>query len=802
MKQSKEKKELLEKYTIDKKDLVPTAKTNTGRFLEYDKLRALVESNASKISDSKGIMDLLPDLYLVREVLIASVLSPKDLTTVDLNIKISTKQNESAPPAMAECIRKHFSSVYDLNGKQAEILGEALFDIGSYSLLCIPASSIGKMINDNSVALEDVGSDILDGNVLPNIGLLGNNNHIGLEGLSNAILGNNTDIANPLIEITDNCLYLANPTLQNSNRINNTNSLLSDYLGIESIDKPTDNNEVYLNRAVRETPEVSLGNYVSKDSDRRSNLNPIVLNLPAESVIPVSIPGEPENHVGYYVITDSRGNPLHIKNDKSHFIELHNRLKQTIAEDNNNVVTSSLGISTDVKSTDDFVAPMLSAYVANLELELKEAVMNGVHGAEVDINAVDSIYRLMFSRQLARQRTKVIYVPKEMLTYIAFNYNDLGIGVSLLEKTKLYASLRAVLLFAKMMAGIKNSVASKVLNITLDSDDPDPQVTVETILQEFTRLQTTGLPIGYLSPTDIVDALQKSGVQIKIDGGDFYPGTKIDIDDTNRDVSKPDTDLSDELRHAHYAGLWVSPETIDNTLEGDFATSVVARNLLQAKRVLVCQRKFTDKISTFIKRYIFTKGPLLDELTEIYNDNKITNISLHELINSITVHYPEPDNVVLNAQMDSYKAYSDFIDDTIELYVTDDMISDLLEGEHVSKGVETIKFSVANLLKRNYLRQQNMLPELDGMFIDTETDTADSISSHNDTVVKLIANVIKKVIKVEHRNDAVIQKVVDKLDEPKEDVGTPESNTDATDATQTDNAPNDTTDTTDNILDV
>ena len=322
----------------------------------------------------------------------------------------------------------------------------------------------------------------------------------------------------------------------------------------------------------------------------------------------------------------------------------------------------------------------------------------------------------------------------------------MGIGESLLEKTKLYASLRAILLFATMMSGVKNSVSGRVLTITLDADDSDPQGTVEAILNEFVSLQTNSLPIGYLNPSDIINSLQRSGIQIKVNGGSLFPGTEIDVVENKREIAVPDTDLSMMLKVAHYAGLWVSPDLVDKSLEGDFATGIVASNLLQAKRVKICQNQYTDHLSHFIHKYIYAGGPLYIKIKELYSKHKTSKMTLEQVIESIEVTLPKPDTAVLKAQYEEWQDYGTFITEALDAYLTEGSMA-AFELDESTETIDAIKAEVLGYIKRQYLRNQNLLPEFDAGIISPDSTLSNAITQHNDTVQKVLKDVIEAVKK-------------------------------------------------------
>ena len=864
------------------------------RLVDFSKLREIVTEHADKIEDNDGIMELLPDLHIVKETLIANILSPVDLQDIKLNIGI----HKDAPTEMAEVIREHFSTKCDISSKMGLIIGEALFTKGAHILLPIPPSAIRKIIKDNTYGLESAnGLKLLTIDVgtmkLPNIGIIhtknNNNTQYALESFDISLMRDklNPETADETInaftkskdiEISDNILYLLYPEIKDNSNKNKLKQTLKHSYGIENlVSKPSTSNS-YKDRSVKDLPFMEF----ALDKENIDEFHPVVLNLPYESVIPVHKPGQPREAVGYYVFIDVEGNPLHLNITVNKFREMNNKLDKLMKEQvNSNTV--SLGVSypnQGAKNTNQINENnlLLAAYSNQFEKELKEAIENGITNQKIEIGNPGELYRIMFARQLEKQKTRVIFVPAEMMSYIAFNYDSKGRGESLLDKTKLYASFRAILMFASVIAGVKSSINRSLLTITLDDDDPDPQSTVETIINEFVAMQASGLPLGRLAPLDIVDSLQKAGTQIKITGN-RYPGTSMELVEAKREITPPDSNLIDMLKDIHWSACWVNRETVEKANDIEFASTITTANNMQNKRFSLARENYIAQLSDFFKKYIYLGGPLYRTLKNMYDeylveleetkakakeevikekakkekakadleaakqnpsvseqnadtissdesstdgtgdmggdtdmgdesgeeteipeegDNKdkdenkkeegeetpedetagtesliplITDdeeedeepqeddkppLTFEEIIESITVILPKADNAVITTQQTEYKQYSDFITDVIDNYINEGMLKDFLHGEDLGPGIEDVKTSLLCLLKRNYLKSKNMLPELEALIADSDDNVGDQLGQHNEKILKLVGKVLKHVAKAENLEEISI----------------------------------------------
>jgi hypothetical protein len=306
-------------------------------------------------------------------------------------------------------------------------------------------------------------------------------------------------------------------------------------------------------------------------------------------------------------------------------------------------------------------------------------------------------------------------------------------------------------MFAEVMAGIKNSVPGRTLNITLDEADPDPQGTIETILNEFSALQTVGLPLGKLNPSEIVDGITRANINVRVDGGEVFPNTNIDVEDRRRDMNKPDDQLNEVLKKQQYSGMGVSPELADRGLEGEFATGITQANLLQAKRIMVYQDKFNYHLTDHMHKYIYAGGPLFAKLKELHatieGDDKPT---FEEMVNSLKCELPKPDTAVITAQNAAFTEYATFIETAVATHINEDMLRNLLKGEYSADAISSIQQAIINLLKRQYMRKQNMLPEIDELLTAEDTPIGDVIEQHNESILKVISDVLPKLYKNEY----------------------------------------------------
>lgn len=764
---------LAERYAMPLDDLVKPPNKNTLNSVttDFNKLREVVERYTAELDDVEAALQMLPDLNLVCETLNASILSPKDFREFKLNLV-----GESfTPPGIVEAMRRHFTTVYDLTEQVPVWLDLALCKRGSQVAIPISPKTISAMIKAASPGLEDHGlSDRLTRITAGNIGILGTGTQsvfgkVGTESHGQEYIPAQTPNPNNYIEITDNWMHALVPSLVDAYAEQRLVSTINSKYGIEEDVSNLLNHRrvLYKDRYVANLPTAIFSELSDADRDSNTQLNPIVLCPPASSVIPVHVPGEPKKHLGYYIPLDDDNNIIHLGASTSKYKELNNKLHSMISDQ----AASSL-MSTGIRfvgteqqqnaNRGKLNKELLELHYAQIELSLCEAVSKGITGRKVEISNPGELYRISLFRQLQQQRTKILYIPASMVMYMAFNYTEDGVGEALLVKTKLYSSFRIVLTFATVVAAVRGSVNTRTVDIMVDDNDPDPRGTAEMLINEYMGLQTSSIPIASLRPVDIIDGLAKSGVQVRVKGSpDRIPQTSMDVEDKKREITPPDKDVMEWLKDAQYAGCMVSPEIMDRVLGAELAVSVATVSLLQAKRVMKIHKPLIKNVNWFMHTYAKCGGPLYEELKQLYKDSNCEK-TLHEVIESVSMSLPQPDTAVITTQIEAFDKYYEFVEKVVKVSISEDMISSLLKGEFTNVSVGSVTEGIINLIMRDYIKQENLIPELEALLNDEDSNLGELVKQHYDRVIVLVQEIARTVAKSEHDEDEVTNKFIEK----------------------------------------
>lgn len=685
-------------------------------------LLAIVSSKGTNINDSYRAFEMLPDLRYAADILVSETLSPKDLAMPKMNITIDTDglDKDLSDSKIITELNRHFGEggYYDLESQLYKILEEALVTSGAVPLMALKKNEIDDFINARRTS----------------------NTTLSVENLKSNLAKTKLNIVKPSankvlrdldITITDNCNILkgcladAYDMEMNLKELGMENAK-TNYLSFVDIGRAADSQEGH----------------------------PIVFKLPTESVIPVHVPGQPDKHVGYYIVCEG-GYPVSHKQDSSEAQKLEKRIKDIINgsdEAYKNVIT--VGKSDAGKGkTDTSPKEYMDTFSSKIREELVGSLNNGIYRRELEVSSHEDAYQLMFHMTLAKKKVQVIYVPAGIMNYIAFDYDSRGIGLSLMEKNKLFTTIRASMLIADIFGAMRNSVPQTKVNVALDEDDTDHYQTIEIIKDKIAKMTGARFPVGTLSSSDILESLQKASIYLNIDGGTAFPSTRVEVEDGQRQIAKSDTDLNEELKKIHMSGMQTSPEKVDRALEGDYAISTATTNFLDARRIIQRQKIFTGHTSEFIRNYIRLSGPLRKLFVEAVGEENV-----EDLISRVKHTLPEADSNSLQSHLEAFEKASELIDSIVETQISEDLLRDTLQGNYLPNMLDNYRAMAAAHYKAEWLREQNIMTDILELSGDNNEVISDAIIAKLGNVIKFAGKITAKAIKEEAKASKKIDK--------------------------------------------
>lgn len=718
----------------------------TQIVLSKDTLEKVSAHAGQDMVDSTTVFQMLPDVELAKQILVGAILSPRDLSVADINIGVEEGQfdSELARPLL-DVVETYFKQVYKIDGQLDDILTEILFTKGAHVLAILPENNLDAIINGQGrLSMESyrqVVDRISSGRPL---GILGHptDTHVSMEAysqlrsppVSGVVRLNREPVRATLrgVQVSDNFELLKAPLARQKARASRLGQLLYKHtVSMETAAKalkPEDIEKLYRrpNETHIPTQVVTPQAYM----ERPSVGHPLVLTLPMESVIPVHVPGNPSEHIGYFLLLDQNGHPITRNTHRDYYGELRNGFRGNNQDNSSDMVKKVKEAFGGVEIRQDVELEQIqNAYTTILENDLINRLQNGIYGESFEVGASEEIYRIMLYRTLKAQKTQLVYIPAELMVYMAFSYNEHGVGETLLTQSKILSSMRSVLLFAETMAAVRSAVGRKRVNINIDPDDTDPERSISDIQSLIMESASHAFPVASPDPAMTIDYLNRAGFDFSINiEGDNYPNTKVEFDDFQTTPAGGNQELSDRLRRMHVSGFGLTPEMVDPTQPPELAVSVVNNNLMMMRRVMRYQQRFTPFLTKLVQVFTRNSSILRAELQEVLTSNKAklnpdqkkleTDDVIEEFIDALKVSLPSPDTSKLEQQLAAFEQYTNLLDRALEAYITPDLFpAELLEREPDT--IQHITAIVRAYYQRVWLSANNVMPELDQL---TEMD--------------------------------------------------------------------------------
>lgn len=798
---------------------------NTAVSAANNGMDQISKTTMSRIEDNENTFKLFPDIELAAQILISSIVSPKDMISCELIYK--TNESNFPPELTAQLldvVKKEIEGEYELKDDAPTILRDALFKTGSYIKAIIPEAAVDQLINQNrTIATESLVETKLfkdsSLNEISNIGILGDPSSKPSSGvkrlIGESILDQlhrpyqsklyldekfNSDIDEyketiniasfkqsivDNIQITDNFQFLKMPRLLETMSQQRLSALVNDpfkkasrRIAIESFDNQQKTKitpkelglDIYKSKSGEYTPFVPIS--TPDGLVRRSVGKPLVLHIPSESTIPVYIPGTPSKHVGYFIIIDADGNPVTLDSTRYTNGQGLNGMLRT-----DQATASMAGLLTDKARSNlsgHEVTPILDRmseiYTDIVENDLLTRLSKGIYNKKLQLARNKEVYRIMLARALQNHFTQLIYVPSDYITYFAFDYHRNGVGKSYLDDLANITSLRAMVMFSKVMAKVKSSIATTAVHVELDPREVDPVKTIEMAKHFVARARQQYFPHGLNRVSDLTDWIQAAGIEITFSGHPKLPTTKFNFESKNIDHVEPDDTLDETFRHQTYMHFGLSPETVDSAAKADFATTIEHNSVLFSRRVMILSGIFSRHLSDFTQKVVRHDQSIHSKLIDILNSGKsalvsrmsdeektnfesnpieFTNYLLDVFIESIIVDLPKPDTTHNESLKESFTTQEELVDNGLKYIFSQEILPKDLVGD-VADHVDALRGAWKGYIMRKWMAESNYLP---GLFDITErdeegkpmSDLLEITKSYSEALMINITSFIKKL---------------------------------------------------------
>lgn len=757
-------------------------------------------------TDSDAVMQLLPELQLVKTVTIGTTLDPKSMSESNLTFTVDpTVFDSEIGKLLLEPIENFFKKDYKIDDRLDLILTDCLFTKGSSVLCVLPENTLDSLVNGRQrmsmESFEQIRNHVTASNNKP-LGFLGSPKahkdgvKVSLE-YHNGVSAEATvkgyaehlkkEVTLEHITVTDNFDALKIPGMsQRIREMTIADKLRSRKVSMESEVHHFKNAEIeQLYQATHSTSEQTQVISSPKYMSRPSVGHPLILPLPPESVIPVFVSGRPYEHIGYFLLVDHNGYPVSKDSTRDFYGEMQSGWKSGTGGGSNAQGSSEIlrltreAMGDNGNKSEYEVDHIQQAFNAILTSDLNNRLRNGMYDQEIEIGMAQEIQRIMLYRSWQAKSTQLVFVPVELMTYIAFDFNKNGIGETLIARTKMLSTMRTTLLFAETIGGMRNAMGRKKVRIEIDPNDPDPEQTISNIQSVIMEQTHRSFPLAAPDPGQTLDALMRSGFDFEINTNDSaYASTKVEFDDYNTSVNAGNPDLQDRLRRYHISSFGIPPEKVDPMASPDFATSIVNNDLVTARVVKERQKALCEHLSKFIRVFCVHSSIIREALTEKIKDNvsmivapDLKKLTVEELIDefilAVSVGLPAPDNTQHERQLEALEVYERLLDKALESHITPDMFPDDLT--EISGLADDILLNTKALFMRQYMATNNIMPELS---ILTEMDGTrpafsllDFINTQRATTVQAFLEYAAGKQKFKDRLHSLYKEIIEKVND-------------------------------------
>ena len=750
--------------------------TNEENAIKAKDLTAIQQHSRNISGIVSDITEIFPDIELVIEIMTSLIISPNDMQNNGVYCKLSNfKLPVNIQNIIMDVSRTYINDEYDYLDKLDTIISETLYTKGSYVELNIPPSNIKKLLDTIKKAPKAGLEDIMSSS----------------KPIFNTSISTYKEPKDSFIEFSDNPLNICSDILNDTMiKVGNEASLFN-----------TEYNETTI---ALENMFIDNNGYGVMDDNDINYDKPIIKKIDSFNVIPVCAKNDPNKHYGYFIFLDDKGLPIKettLTVDET--VNIFKKVKHNIKGISKS--TPTITNIDDIRRT--FLGDKLNSY-------LKESKYNNLIDSNINID--NNLMLSIADTILNDSKLKIIFMPEELVSYYAINYRSNGTGESLLERTTVLASIRGIIMFTNLLSYIKSSTTTTEVTVDLDPEDPNFRKTSEMIMGNIMSNRQVSLPIGMLKADDFVDWSHKLGYSFNFKHP-AAPDVNIDISENNVDISPIDSDLKEDIDKLLITSLYLTPEILDNSYSPDFATTVIANNLLLSKRVAKLQRKFNALITKDIRKKLLLDGSFKNKIKDILGseiksikkyilksnnpnvdkdvikkikDDVLIDWIANTVIKHLAIELPKPEVTDDSNSKDLLDDFIDEVDKITDILMSTDAIPDDLLGDFADK-MDDAKAAIKVMLTKRYINENNILPELTNILtLDEDGNPNNNIleefSTHIDVLTKLILPFVKDNNKAKEKLDEKI----DKIDNPDEDE---EDTSDAVDETNND----DTGDTTD-----
>lgn len=672
----------LRSLMVADKDLRSERDTDEKSKADYRKVKRLsdiISNNTRAATDLRSVTQLIKR---AEQIWVTLLLKPngdqkKLLTYLTENSDI---KNVELHDNLLATVEKYFTTQYPIENYLAQIIKDVMFRSGSYVMFNMSHSVLDHLINgyvktgDEGTArhgMESVLAEHFSGNFnkARNLGYIRKTKRVqddveGMESLFGKPAGTEVNEEYNIVDDSLNWTFTDNPlvlkTSQFRQHLRETRirsvggqetlqTVMGQIFQVDKKPKKKDNDKANNNSlgiaSTQDANAVIKGLYEDRNyrwneslSVRKSRFYPgtgkgvgITFHVPSEACIPVHANGEIGTPFGYILLVDpDTGEFLKTSSDVKYYQSTRG-VGVTNHPGAGSVNEMASHIKTIAQGQDCTVdmSWMIELGNAQLEKDLVEGFINGDLGKSVTVSLTEHNKKIFYSRAMRQQGVRCIFVPSEYVTYIATDFNSLGVGRSLVEEAKLHITRLAVLETADALANIENSISHTELSIVLEKQNPDARNLVAMVRDEwFANNPTVHDIIGYnnVSIDAVLDRFKEQSLTIRVDAGENKAiiAPQITAQQAQREPLKNIDPATREALLDSISGYFnLKRGWLDDSGEGnEFQVEALAEQEMLRNQTSETSALFSRHFSDFMRKHIMCNEPLVADLLGMIKESK------------------------------------------------------------------------------------------------------------------------------------------------------------------------------------
>ena len=712
-------------------------------------LRNIAQNSGEWSEEIKAIKLLTPEIDRSAEIMVSSIMSPTDIQTDTVNVVCEdTDLGDELEGKISETISKFFNDTLDIGNKTYRYIKQALYEDGSAAILILPQSNIqtlnraadvdwfkggkGPILRKNFKELQEADSMTGHSKLVPAVESLCVDSSIETlelqiaDKLEKSLEAHNMfdgmkphDIVTKSKTAREEILKLFSETKQSVvvtrdiTQINARETSLQDR--IDKMQEEIDKNFIF----DKINPTYLLNDTFNEERKE----NPAVIEIPTKAVIPITIPGSPEKHIGYFVMLDSWGAPLFgVASDN---VQQYGPRRLTEA-----ATQSAFGTPTMYRfssAIDDTQRYELTSTIFGLTL--KQLLDNkledyGLLGATIEEN--DAITTCIFRQILSQRKCTLVFVPEPMMVYFRFDHRENGTGKSLTENLSTLLALRTVLIMSYIMAATENSVNNKTITVAVDEKQTNIPQYLEMIRNAYVSKKMMRFDVNPLTVQQ--DLIQKSLTILP--KGIKGVSDSLDVQTEHRSTGAiaPDETLLEKINEWIVTALQVPHSALNQLSENEYSRSVATTNLYFSNNVKSKQKVVERHMTKFVRLYSRYSFAIRKKISDIIrnsdktleeressealpkSDTKVKmndeqNVSKRVMmaINHLKISLPSPRIVVDKTQYMEIEQYIGTIEKICEVLYHDDFLTG--DAQELQDTMKIMRACIREKMVREYIEK-------------------------------------------------------------------------------------------------